>query len=81
MGKHEAIPDKARANRERVAKRRAALRAQGLRPKQFWLPDTKDPAWREEMRRQSLAIANSPAQAEDQAFIDSITDWEGMPPP
>ncbi|HVR91036.1 MAG TPA: antitoxin MazE family protein [Novosphingobium sp.] len=76
MGKHEPIP-----NAERVAKRRAALRAQGLRPRQFWLPDAKDPAWREEMRRQALAIANSPGEADDQAFIDSITDWEGMPPP
>lgn len=86
MGKHEPIParskaEKAKANRERVAKWRAEMRAKGLRPKQLWLPDRSDPAWREEMRRQSLAIANSPGEADDQAFIDSITDWEGMPPP
>jgi surfactin synthase thioesterase subunit len=81
MGKHETIPDKAQANRDRVAKWRASMRAQGLRPKQLWLPDTKDPAWREEARRQSRLAAESEHAADDQAFVDSITDWEGMPPP
>jgi Protein of unknown function (DUF3018) len=85
MGKHQPVPpktkaDKAKANRERVAKWRAEKRAQGLRLKQFWLPDTSDPAWREEARRQSLAIANSPTEKEDQAFIDSLQDWDGLPP-
>lgn len=70
MGKHEPIP-----NRERVRRWREALRAQGLRPRQFWLPDTSNPAWRMEARRQALAIANSPGEAEDQAFLDSIADW------
>jgi hypothetical protein len=80
MGKHEPISRKAMASSERVAKHRAALRAQGLRPKQFWLPDTSDPAWRAEARRQSLAAANSPSEAEDQAFIDSLNDWDDLPP-
>jgi hypothetical protein len=32
---------------QRVQKRRDALRAQGLRPVQIWLPDTRDPKVRE----------------------------------
>ncbi|MCY4431366.1 MAG: DUF3018 family protein, partial [Rhodospirillales bacterium] len=30
---------------QRVAKRRAALRAQGLRPVQIWVPDTCAPGF------------------------------------
>jgi Protein of unknown function (DUF3018) len=74
MGKHEPILDKTKDDRER-----AARRAQGLCPRVFWLPDTSDPAWRAEMRRQSLAIANSPTAAEDQAFVDSISIWDELP--
>lgn len=36
---------------ERVAKRRAALRAQGLRPKTIWVPDTRTLAFREKALR------------------------------
>lgn len=32
---------------QRVQKRRDALRAQGLRPVQIWLPDARDPKVRE----------------------------------
>ena len=75
MGKHAPIP-----NAERAARYRAGKRAQGLRLKQFWLPDTTDPAWRAQALRQSLAAANSPTEAEDQAFIDSLNDWNDLPP-
>lgn len=36
---------------ERVARRRARLRAKGLRPKTFWLPDTTTPEFQEEARK------------------------------
>jgi len=49
------------------------LRAQGLRPIQIWVPDTRSPAFAEEARRQSLLVALSPDEAEDQAFIDAIS--------
>ena len=58
--------DKVRAHRER-------MRAQGLRPVVFWLPDTDDPAFIAEAHRQSLVVANSPSEADDQAFIDSLS--------
>lgn len=41
---------------ERVKKRRAALRAAGLRPLQIWVPDTRLPGFAEECRRQSQLV-------------------------
>jgi len=65
---------------ERAARWRARMRAQGLRPKQIWVPDVHSPEFKAEARRQSLLIANSPHEAEDQAFIDSLYDWDDLPP-
>jgi len=59
--------DKVRAHRER-------LRRQGLRPIQIWVPDVRSPAFAAEAHRQSLAVAMSANEEDDQAFIDSITD-------
>jgi len=42
---------------ERVRKRRAALRAAGLRPVQIWVPDTRRPGFADECRRQSQVVA------------------------
>jgi hypothetical protein len=60
--------DKVRAHRER-------LRRQGLRPIQIWVPDVRSPEFAAEAHRQSLAVANSPQEKEDQEFINAITDW------
>ena len=38
-------------------------------------PDVHAPAFRSEAHRQSLAIASSRREKEDQAFIDSVSDW------
>jgi hypothetical protein len=62
-------------SREKVRAHRARLRRQGLRPVQFWLPDTRAPKFAAEARRQSLAVANSATEAEDQAFISSLAEW------
>jgi len=56
---------------ERVARRRAKLRAAGLRPVQLWVPDTRAVQFVEECRRQSRLIRNreTPAsRAEDAAW-------------
>ena len=66
---------KPKPSRERVKEYRSRLRAQGLRPIQIWVPDVDSPEFKAEARRQSLLVASSPGEAEDQAFIDSITDW------
>ena len=48
---------------QRVAKRRTALRAQGLRPVQIWVPDTRAPGFAEECARQA-AIADAANRAD-----------------
>ena len=56
---------------ERVARRRAKLRAAGLRPVQLWLPDTRSPLFAEECRRQSRLIRlteTASTRAEDAAW-------------
>ncbi len=62
------------ANKTKVTAHRARLRAQGLRPIQIWVPDTRSPEFAAEAKRQCLLIANSPGDADDQAFIDSVSE-------
>jgi hypothetical protein len=66
--------------RERVARRRAALRAQGLRPKQFWVPDVRSAEFREQARRDSIAVRLADAENADIAFVESLFDWDSLPP-
>lgn len=63
------------SSRDKVRKHRARLRAEGLRPIQIWVPDTHSPKFAAEAHRQSRLIAESPHAADDQAFIDAISEW------
>lgn len=63
--------DKVRAHRER-------LRKQGLRPIQIWVPDVRSKAFARDAHRQSLAIARSAGEADDQAFVDAISEWPNV---
>jgi hypothetical protein len=65
---------RARAGRDRVRDYRERLRRQGLRPIQIWVPDTRSPDFAAEAHRQSAAVAASPHEPEDQAFIEAISD-------
>jgi hypothetical protein len=61
------------------------LRRQGLRPVQIWVPDVRAPEFIAEAHRQSVAIATSEGESDDQAFVDAIsvgldTDDEHTPP-
>ena len=67
-------PAKSKSSRDKVRSHRERLRAQGLRPIQIWVPDTRTPEFAAEARRQSLLVAASPYSAADQAFIDAITE-------
>jgi len=63
-------PTKVQAYRQR-------LRAQGLRPIQIWVPDVRSPEFAAEAHRQSVLIAASPQEADDQAFVDSVSSlWD-----
>jgi Protein of unknown function (DUF3018) len=61
-------------SRLKVSEHRARLRAQGLRPIQIWVPDVRAPGFRAEAHRQSMAVATSAAEADDQAFVDAISE-------
>jgi len=77
LGRSEASAQEARraANRRKVREHRQRLRAQGMRPIQIWVPDVHSPEFAAEARRQSLLVAQSPEEAEIQAFIDSVYEW------
>lgn len=59
----------------RVREHRARLREQGIRPVQFWVLDVRSPGFAEEAHRQSRAVAASARAGDDQAFVDSISEW------
>ena len=63
------------STREKVRAHRQRLRKQGLRPIQIWVPDVRSGKFAAEAHRQSLLIANSRQETQDQAFIDAISDW------
>jgi surfactin synthase thioesterase subunit len=65
------------SSRVKLREHRQRLREQGLRPIQIWVADVRSPTFRSEAHRQSAVIAVSPHEQEDQAFIDSVADWEG----
>jgi hypothetical protein len=63
---------------ERVKKHRDALRAAGLRPVQIWVPDTRNPAFAAECRRQSLIVAQAGAhESETLLWLEQVADTEG----
>jgi len=66
---------KRKPTRVKVGEHRARLRAQGLRPIQIWVPDVRASSFKAEAHRQSLAVAASAQGADDQAFIDAVSDW------
>jgi hypothetical protein len=60
---------------QRVQKRREAMRAQGLRPVQLWLPDTRDPAFRAKLAEEGRRIAEADARdVELQQWMDATLD-------
>ncbi len=64
---------------EKTAKYRERLRAQGLRPIQIWVPDTRSKSLAEEVRKQSLRVSKK----DDSDLMDELDlaaaqteDWE-----
>ncbi|MBV8114509.1 MAG: antitoxin MazE family protein [Silvibacterium sp.] len=64
-----------KSSRIKVQEHRERLRRQGLRPIQIWVPDVRSPAFKAAAHEQSLAVASSAQERDDQAFIDSVSDW------
>lgn len=66
----------------RVQKHRNALRRAGLRPVQIWVPDTRQPGFAEECRRQSRLAAQADLADPDLLhFLDEaladVNGWTG----
>lgn len=64
---------------EKTAKYRERLRAQGLRPIQIWVPDTRSKSLAEEVRRQSLRVSkkdDSDGMDELDLAAAQTEDWE-----
>ena len=59
---------------ERASRRRAAIRAAGLRPLPIWVPDRAAPGFAAEARRQSALIAATGTGTEDAAWEAASTE-------
>jgi hypothetical protein len=71
------IVEKRVSAKARVRKHRESLRAQGLRPIQIWVPDTRKPGFADEIRRQCLALRDDPQEKEVLDFIERAMDYSG----
>jgi hypothetical protein len=60
----------AKTNSQTVRDHRARLRAQGLRPVQLWLPDTRAAAFAEQAAHDMRALAKLSPQ--DEALLDAF---------
>ena len=69
MGVHENL-----TGTQRAARSRAAKRAQGLRLKQIWVPDLRNPRVREEIRREVDEINRRDRESGIMAEIEEMAD-------
>lgn len=60
--------------RERVARHRAAMRAQGYRLTQMWVPDVSSREFLAQARRDCLLI-NASARDDDLLFAEALQYW------
>lgn len=67
--------NRSRSSVDKVRAHRARLREAGLRPVQIWVPDVRSPQFAAAAHRQSRAVARSRHAADDQAFVDAISEW------
>jgi hypothetical protein len=61
----------------RVRKHRLVLRAEGLRPLQIWVPDTRKRGFAAQCRRQSLLLKSDSAESELMDWMQQAADTEG----
>ncbi|WP_082594653.1 antitoxin MazE family protein [Sphingomonas sp. Root710] len=62
-------------SKTRVARHRAAMREKGYRLKQFWLPDVRTAAFKEQARRDSAAMSAQIERDDDMAFVEAAQYW------
>ena len=76
MGVHQNL-----TGAQRAARYRAAKRAQGLRLKQIWVPDLRDPKVREAIRRSSAEINLRDHADGTLEYLDTLYDESPPPAP
>jgi hypothetical protein len=62
---------------DRVRKHREQLRADGLKPIQIWIPDTRSESFRQKCERESLSLISDPHEAEILNWISEVADTDG----
>jgi hypothetical protein len=67
-------PSRRKAAAKKIRNYRSRLRARELRPVQIWLPDTRDPAFAAEMRRQSLLVSGPDSDTEALDIVEAFAD-------
>ena len=65
------------AERGNARQYRDRMRRAGFRSVRIWVPDTRQPGFAEECRRQSRALRGDPLEAETLAWIEAATDTDG----
>jgi antidote-toxin recognition MazE-like antitoxin len=60
-----------------MSARRKRLRAQGLRPVQYWVPDVRDPRARADLLRQGKLLARHPENDPIDEWIEAVYDTTG----
>lgn len=62
----------------KVARHRERMRAAGLRPVQFWVPDTRSPEFIAQVRQQCQSLKGDPAETDVLRFTEAAaSDIEG----
>jgi hypothetical protein len=54
--------------------RRERLRAKGLRPVQFWVPDLRNPRIRASIRREAALLSQHPESTAIDDWLDAVRD-------
>jgi hypothetical protein len=68
-------PVRPKTARERMSARRKRLRANGLRPVQYWVPDLRNSKLRAAIRKEAALLAQHPDNAAIDDWIDAAYDW------
>ena len=63
---------------ERVRQHRRKLKADGLRPVQFWLPNASNPEFAQEAARQTRLLAASDRDDGIMEWLESVNAWPGQ---
>lgn len=59
----------------KVARHRSRMREAGLRPVQFWVPDTRSAEFAERIRQQCRALSGDPAEADVLRFTEEAAGY------